>query len=359
MAQRALSPDLSTIARLAPGTGLRDALERILRGRTGALIVLGHDDVVEQICDGGFSLDVEFAPTRLRELAKMDGAVVLSADGKRIVRANVHLVPDPSITSSETGTRHRTAERTAHHTGHPVISVSHSMGIATVYTHGQRHVLEDSATILSRANQAIATLERYKNRLDAATRSLTVEELDDVVSLRDVLLVIQRCEMVRRIAIEIDRAVIELGTDGRQVALQLVELLGDNDQLLRVVLRDYLPHQGTPAIADANDVATELAGLSDAMLLDLSALARLLGHDTPADSHEMTVSPRGYRFLAQLPKVPVSQIEQLVDAFGSLQALLAARPEKLHTVEGISSYRARMIADELSRLASSTLEDRF
>src|SRR6202021_1753442 len=153
------------VARLAPGTALRDGLERILRGRTGALVVLGYDDSVEAICDGGFSFDVRYAPTKLRELSKMDGAVVLSTDGSRILRANVQLVPDPSIPTDESGTRHRSAERAAIQTGYPVISVSHSMNIVTVYVGGERHVVADSATILSRANQAIATLERYKTRL--------------------------------------------------------------------------------------------------------------------------------------------------------------------------------------------------
>ena len=168
------------------GTALRDGLERILRGRTGALIVLGYDERVETICDGGFALDVRFAPTRLRELSKMDGAVILSTDGNRIVRANVQLVPDPTIPTDESGTRHRSAERAAIQTGYPVISVSHSMNIVTVYVvAGERHVVADSATILSRANQAIATLERYKARLDEVSRQLSTAEIEDFVTLRD------------------------------------------------------------------------------------------------------------------------------------------------------------------------------
>src|SRR5581483_10921351 len=217
------------ISRLAPGTGLRDGLERILRGRTGALIVLGHDENVEAICDGGFSLDVRYAPTRLRELSKMDGAVVLSTDCSRIVRANVQLVPDPSIPTDESGTRHRSAERAAIQTGCPVISVSHSMNIVTVYVGGERHVLTDSATILSRANQAIATLERYKARLDEVSRQLSLAEIEDFVTLRDVMTVVQRLELVRRIGLVIDYETVELGTDGRQLRLQLEELLGGND----------------------------------------------------------------------------------------------------------------------------------
>src|SRR5689334_15685200 len=192
-----------TIARLAPGTPLRDGLERILRGRTGALIVIGYDDSVEAICDGGFSLDVRFAPTRLRELSKMDGAVVLSTDGGRIVRANVQLVPDPSIPTDESGTRHRSAERTAIQTGYPVVSVSHSMSIVTVYVAGERHVMADSATILSRANQAVATIERYNARPDEVIRHLSTAEIEDFVTTRQVMSVVQRLETVHRISLEI------------------------------------------------------------------------------------------------------------------------------------------------------------
>ena len=235
-----------TIGRLAPGTALRDGLERILRGRTGALIVLGYDDSVEAICDGGFSLDVRYAPTRLRELSKMDGAVVLSTDGTRILRANVQLVPDPSIPTDESGTRHRSAERTAIQTGYPVVSVSHSMSIVTVYVAGERHVVPDSATILSRANQTIDTLERYKSRLDEVSRQLSTAEIEDFVTLRDVMTVVQRLEMVRRISLEIDSDVVELGTDGRQLKLQLEELVGDNDTARELIVRDYHANPDPP-----------------------------------------------------------------------------------------------------------------
>src|SRR5580698_8855243 len=144
----------AALAAVAPGTALRDGLERILRGSTGALIVLGFDQGVADICSGGFELNVGFSPTRLRELAKMDGAIVLDGTADTIVRAAVQLVPDPGIPTDEAGTRHRTAERVARQTGHPVISVSKSMRIIAVYSGGDRYVLEDSAVILSHANQA-------------------------------------------------------------------------------------------------------------------------------------------------------------------------------------------------------------
>ncbi|HEX2705380.1 MAG TPA: DNA integrity scanning diadenylate cyclase DisA, partial [Candidatus Lustribacter sp.] len=186
----------ATLAAVAPGTDLRDGLERILRGRTGALIVLGHDKTVESICTGGFPLDVEFSATRLRELAKMDGAIVLDKDCTRILRAATQLVPDPTIETSEAGTRHRTAERVAIQTGLPVVSVSQSMRIVALYVGGRRRVVEDSAAILSRANQALQTLERYKSRLDEVTGSLSALEIEDLVTVRDVASVLQRLEMV-------------------------------------------------------------------------------------------------------------------------------------------------------------------
>ena len=239
-------PLRANLALMAPGTALRDGLERILRGRTGALIVLGYDRVVESLCTGGFPLDVEFSATRLRELCKMDGAVVLSSDGTRIVRAAVHLMPDPSIPSEESGTRHRTAERVAKQTGHPVISVSQSMRIIGLYVNGQRHVLDDSAAILSRANQALATLERYKLRLDEVSGTLSALEIEDLVTVRDAVAVVQRLEMVRRIADEIAGYVVELGTDGRLLALQLDELMAGVEMDRTLVIRDYLPGAASP-----------------------------------------------------------------------------------------------------------------
>src|ERR1051326_2857250 len=228
-----------TLALMAPGTSLRDGLERILRGRTGALIVLGHDRTVESLCTGGFVLDVDFSATRLRELCKMDGAVVLSSDGTRIVRAAVHLMPDPSIPTEESGTRHRTAERVAKQTGYPVISVSQSMRIIALYVDSRRYVLDDSAAILSRANQALATLERYKLRLDEVSGTLSALEIEDLVTVRDAVAVVQRLEMVRRIADEISGYVVELGTDGRLLALQLEELMAGVESDRALVIRDY------------------------------------------------------------------------------------------------------------------------
>ena len=257
----------ATLASIAPGTALRDGLERILRGRTGALIVLGHDKTVESISTGGFTLDVPFTATGLRELAKMDGAIILDKDITRILRAAVHLMPDHTIPSEETGTRHRTADRVARQTGFPVISVSQSMQIIAAYVGEIRHVLEDSGQILSRANQALATLERYKLRLDEVSSTLSALEIEDLVTVRDVAVVAQRLEMVTRIAREIEDYVLELGTDGRLLSLQLEELITGVDAERELVIRDYLP-AGRPASAHPEDLLARLEALSPTELVD-------------------------------------------------------------------------------------------
>lgn len=352
----AQSPALrETIARLAPGTALRDGLERILRGRTGGLIVLGYDEEVEAICDGGFELDVEFAPTRLRELSKMDGAVVLSTDGQRIVRANVQLVPDHEIPTVESGTRHRAAERTAMQTGYPVVSVSQSMSIVSVYISGIRHVVEGSATILSRANQAVATLERYKARLDENTRQLSVVEIEDFVTLRDALTVAQRLEMVRRVSVEIEQNVLELGTDGRQLALQLEELLGDNDIDRQLIVRDYLAGNEPSSTTGVEKALAALDKLTDVDLLDLTTLSRAFGYPATIEALDTPMSPRGYRVLTRVPRLQFSQIHRLVGAFGTLQGLLAATAADLQSVDGIGGLWARHIREGLSRLAEASI----
>ncbi|MHB8449041.1 MAG: DNA integrity scanning diadenylate cyclase DisA [Mycobacteriales bacterium] len=349
----------TTLAAIAPGTGLRDSLERILRGNTGALIVLGFDRTVESLCTGGFRLDVEFSATRMRELAKMDGAVVLSSDLTRIVRAAVHLVPDSSLPTEESGTRHRTAERVARQTGYPVVSVSQSMRIIALYVDGRRYVLDGSAAILSRANQALATLERYKLRLDEVAGTLSALEIEDLVTVRDAISVVQRLEMVRRIASEVDGYLVELGTDGRLLSLQLDELMAGVEQERELVVRDYLPAATGKRARTAGDVLADLDQHSPGDLLDLSVLARTLGFPTGVDALDTAVTPRGYRLLAKVPRVPSLVVDRLVEHFGSLQKLLAAGIDDLQVVEGVGESRARSVREGLSRLAESSILERY
>ncbi|MEO6020010.1 MAG: DNA integrity scanning diadenylate cyclase DisA [Knoellia sp.] len=347
----------TTLAAVAPGTDLRDGLERILRGRTGALIVFGMDKVVEEISSGGFQLDVEFSATRLRELAKMDGAIVCDRDGTRILRAATQLVPDSRIETSESGTRHRTAERVAKQTGFPVVSVSQSMRIVALYVGGNRFVLEDSSAILSRANQALQTLERYKQRLDEVTGTLSALEIEDLVTVRDVANVLQRLEMVRRIKDEIGDYVLQLGTDGRLLSLQLEELTGGLSDDLGLVIRDYL-HESRGEY-DLDQAISNLTDIDATELLDPAGGAKALGFTVVGDALDSSVSPLGYRMLSKVPRLPGAIVDRLVEHFGSLQKLLAAGVDDLMGVEGVGEGRARLVREGLSRLAESSILERY
>ncbi len=348
----------ATLAAVAPGTDLRDGLERILRGRTGALVVLGTDRGVEAMSSGGFELDVEFSATRLRELAKMDGAVVLNREGTRILRAATQLLPDPTIETRESGTRHRTAERVAKQTQLPVISVSQSMSIIAIYVGSQRHVLQPRTQLLALANQALQTLERYRARLDEVTSTLSALEIEDLVTVREVASVLQRLEMVRRISTEIEQYAVELGIDGRLVGLQLEELTGGIGRDRELVIRDYAA--AAEAIREPAAVLESLADLDGAELLDLTSVARCLGITVIGDGMDHhSLSPSGYRLLHRIPRLPGAIVERLVDHFGSFQALLSAGLEELMEVDGVGEARARAVREGLSRLAESSILERY
>lgn len=347
----------ATLARVAPGTQLRDGLERILRGRTGALIVLGYDKTIESLCSGGFEIDIDFAATRLRELAKMDGAIVCDKDAAKILRAAVQLVPDPTIETQESGTRHRTAERVAIQTGVPVISVSQSMQIIALYVGGLRHVLEGSEKVLALANQALATLERYRARLDQVTSSLSALEIEAVVTVRDVAVTLQRQEMVRRISEEIAQYVLELGVDGRLLSLQLEELTVGRGPGSEMVIRDYSHIESSQ-----EEIDIALAGLQDISateLIDLGRIAGIVGLMESGNSLDSVIHPRGYRLLSGFKAVPRAVADRLVEHFDGLQNLMAATIEELMAVEGIGEQRARTVREGLSRIAEASLLDRF
>ncbi|ALE93530.1 DNA integrity scanning protein DisA [Arthrobacter alpinus] len=345
----------ATLARVAPGTPLRDGLERILRGRTGALIVLGMDKTMESLCSGGFEIGIDFAPTRLRELAKMDGAIVCDKDVTKILRAAVQLVPDPSIETQESGTRHRTAERVAIQTGVPVVSVSQSMQIIALYVDGLRYVLEGSEKVLARANQALATLERYRARLDQVTSSLSALEIEAMVTVRDVAVTLQRHEMVRRISEEIAQYVLELGVDGRLLSLQLDELSATRGSGADMVIRDYTD----PLVTDVDAAVAALQEIDQADLIDLNLIAGAVGLPAGNDALENIIQPRGYRLVSELKAVPRAVAGRLVDHFGGLQDLMAATIDELMVVDGIGELRARTVREGLSRIAEASLLDRF
>ena len=344
------------LAAVAPGRPLREGLDRILQANMGALIVVGDGPDVLAICSGGFLLDAEFSPQRLSELAKMDGAIILASDASRIARANVHLVPNPNVPTSETGTRHRTAERVARSVDVPVISVSEDMSIIAVYRHDRKHPLEAVPRLVTRANQALQTLERYKTRLDAVSGALSALEVEDLVTVRDVVTVLQRAEMVRRIAEEIDGYIVELGTDGRLVLLQLEELMGGVEDDRRLVIKDYFQDRPKWRLDKAMEA---LSALSTEDLLDLKAVVGVLHLPSDVSELEAGVQPRGYRLLSKIPRLPEAIIENIVVRFGTLQKVLRAGIEELDEVEGVGAARARAIKEGLSRLAETSILDRY
>ncbi len=331
---------------IAPGTMLREGLEYILKARTGALIVVGDTDEVMSLVDGGFLINKEYTPANIYELAKMDGAIILSKDIKNIIYANAQLIPDPKIPTVETGTRHRTAERTAKQTGELVICISQRRSVITLYKGYDRYYLRDSATILSRANQALQTLEKYKNVLDSALNNLSINEFHDIVTLEHVAVVVQRTEMVMRIVDEIRRYIIELGNEGRLVSMQLEELVGNTEKEGLLVIEDYM-------FPDRNMEVEEVAGLVRALsneeLMDINHICKALGYHGGVSALDLNLTPRGYRIMSKLPKLPMNIIRNLTEKFVNLQGVLKASIEELDDVDGIGEVRARAIKEGLRR----------
>jgi len=346
----------AALAQVAPGTALREGLDRIVRAKMGALLVLGDFPTVLNICSGGFLLDSAFSPQRLSELAKMDGAIILSADSTRIARANVHLVPDPTTVTSETGTRHRTAERVARSIEVPVVSVSEEMGVIAVYVGDHKHVLQEIGRLLERANQALQTLERYKARLDDVTSSLGALEVEDVVTLRDVAAVVQRSEMVRRISDEIDMMIIELGIDARLLRLQLDELFGETNFDLDLVIRDYAACGDRECL---DPILHRLMDFDDDELLDVRRVAGVLVQLDPDADLDQPMQPRGYRLLSRIPRMSESVVANVVERFGTLAKVLRCTAADLAEVPGLDEARARTVKDALSRLAESSILEQY
>lgn len=317
----------AALAAVAPGRPLRDGLERVVRAKMGALVVLSDGPEILAICSGGFLLDSPYSPQRMSELAKMDGAIILSADCTRIARANVHLVPDPTVPTSETGTRHRTAERVARSLQVPVISASEEMGVISVYAGGVKHQLQDVSRLLDRANQALQTLERYKDRLDDALSALTANELEDVATVRDVAAVVQRGDMVHRIATELETMIVELGVDARLLRLQLDEVYGEIDDEIELVAADYPTITGSYA-------------------------GSALDGDAPA-------SPRGLRLLSRVSRVKPELALAVVERFGELSRLQRATVAEIAEVPGIDAEQAEDIKDALDRLTESSILDQY
>jgi len=336
---------------IAPGSQLYEGLENILKAKTGALIVIGDTPEVLALCNGGFRIDAEMHPEALYELAKMDGAIVLSGDTKRILFANTHLTPDPMIPTHETGTRHKTAERVAKQTGQIVISISQRRNVITIYKDNWKHVVREVSVILSKANQALSTLEKYRSVFQQSLANLSALEFEGLVTLSDVTTVLQRSQMVNRIATEIERYVIQLGSEGRLVGMQLDELVADVKDQGLLVFKDYYVGD------NLTDAWNQMQEWDADDFLNVGMLSKTLGYSSSVGSLEQPAVARGYRILAKIPRLPMPVIENLVEAFGSLSAIMEATIEELDDVEGIGEVRAKAIRDGLRRLREQALVD--
>ncbi|MBR0491257.1 MAG: DNA integrity scanning diadenylate cyclase DisA [Clostridia bacterium] len=341
---------------IAPGTPIRDGLENILRAKTGALLLItDNTDVLKEIVDGGFTINEEYSSSKLYELAKMDGAIVLSGDFKKILFANAQLIPSHNIPTLETGTRHRTAERTAKQTGELVISISQRRNIITIFKGNERYILENTNTVLNKANQAIQTLERYKKVFDSKLNTLNEYEFNDIVTLQNVIVAIQRAEMVMRIAEEIEVNIAELGSDGRLVRMQLEELLGDIETEELLIIKDYMIKKRKKS--QIEDILQKLSDLSYEELNNENSIAKILGYEMFENFDEVGVYTKGYRILNKIPRMPSSIVENLISSFKSFQHILAADIEHLDEVDGIGEVRARTIKQSLNRMQEQFVFD--
>ncbi len=347
---------LRALDMVAPGTPLREGIDNIVQARTGGLILIAEADEVSFLFSGGIKLDIDYTPALLYQVAKMDGAIVLDPGAKRICWANVQLMPDPTILSMETGTRHRTAERVSKQTSALVVSISERREVVSLYIEGMKVILQDIPMVLSKANQGLATLEKYRARLDQLSARLTNLEFLGGCTLHDVLSVLQRAEFVTRMAAEVERYIIELGTEGRLIEMQLEEtvlgVMGDRSALVR----DYIVEDTEEQI---ERTIGEFAGLPHQELLDFGRLAELLGYDRKTSTLEFAVSPRGYRILSRIPRLPRLVVQKIVHRFGDLEAILNASHEELEAIEGVGDARAREIREGLRRLQEVDIVDRY
>ena len=349
--RRKLPEELAGALKLvAPGTELRAAIENIIRAHNGALIVVSRPEKLERLAliSGGMKLGLEFGPMRLYELAKMDGAIVLSPDMSVIHYANVQLSPDPTFASHETGMRHLAGHRAAQQTGDLVIVVSERRRVVSLYqgSHGPL-VLEDIGVVLSKANSAIATLEKFTRRLREEARALTVHEYDGAVTLREVVGAVGNFEYSMRIAEEVEAYVRELGSEGRLVEMQLEQAFHDVPEQYDALIRDYAAEG-----VDFAEVRGRLSDFSSEQLSETLEITRALGYGSVGPSEDFFLKPRGYRQLERVPRLPRRVAESLIREFGSLKDLLDATEAELDEVEGVGQARARAIHRGLERQRS-------
>jgi diadenylate cyclase len=341
---------------VAPGTAVREGIDNIVHARTGGLIVIGDPDELAFLFSGGIRLDIDYTPALVYQLAKMDGAIALNGTATKIAWCNVQLMPDPTILTSETGTRHRTAERISKQTDALVIAVSQRREVVSLYVEGAKYILQDIPAVLAKANQGLATLEKYRQRLDEVSTRLTVLEFEGRTVLHDALTVLQRAELVTRMAVEVERYIVELGTEGRLIEMQLEETMVGTASDKAALVHDYLTDHSDEGFAGALD---QLGRLPHQDLLDFGRLAELLGYDRKLNTLDFPVAPRGYRVLGRIPRIPKLVVQKIIQELGGLEDVVSATDAELEAVDGVGPTRAKDIREGLRRLREVDLVDRY
>jgi diadenylate cyclase len=332
------------INQLLPGEPLRLGVDLIANKNAGALIVIGTSSKLDKISSGGITLNnCSYTPEMLSELAKMDGAIVVSEDVGKILKANVHLNPDDKIQTSETGTRHRTAQRTSSSVNLPVVAVSEESSTIKVFSNSEVTELEESNAILGRVNESLQSIDRMRRRFDEAVANLGELELENSLTNQEVLQVIQRGELLTRLASQVRFEAEKLGTEAGLITIQIDSLESGVTNTLNLVLKDHLPGR---KFRVTTKVLDEIANLSYQELNTIDYLGSILSK-LPLDDISV---PRGYRVLARLPDLPDNLHDSIVQKYKSLPKLLSAPTEKLYEIEGIGRNRAQQLRDYFDTL---------
>ncbi len=347
---------LRALEMVAPGTALREGIDNCVLARTGGLLAIGDEDGIAPLLSGGVKLDIEYTPGILYQLAKMDGAIIMSQNATKILWANVQLTPDPTILSRETGTRHRTAERVSKQTEALVVSISERREVVSLFAEGAKYILQEIPAVLAKANQALATLDKYRARFDQVSMRLTALEFEGGVMLHDALTVLQRAEMSTRMAVEIERYIVELGVEGRLIEMQLEEMLVGVSADRSALIKDYVVDHREASFAT---VMESLPRLPNQDLLDFGQLSEVLGYDRKMSTLDFPVTPRGYRILGRIPRLPDQVVDNVVGEFGGLDTMLASTAEELEAIETVGDVRAKEIREGLRRLQEINLVDRY
>ena len=331
---------LGILKLVSPGTPLRSAIDDVAKAKLGAIIAIGDTPELMKLTNGGFEVNCKFNPQKLVELCKMDGAIILDSEIKKILFANTLLIPDYNIPTNETGTRHKAAERTARQTGQLVITVSERKNIITLYKGAIKYVLKSSEDILHRSDATLRMLEKEKERFNELTQNLNVLEFTNFTSINDVIMAVQRAEISARIEDIIRRYILELGIEGSLVKIQLKEMRKgiDNEELL--LLKDY-------SKSEAYVTKVALAELNLEQLIEPINITAILGYQKLDEA----VVPKGFRILNKT-SLAKGEVEGLISSIENLNNLFNF-PERV--INRLGESKSDLLKKELSQIKEQAI----